>query len=159
MDAPAAEPEEESLRPWLACAVIVACLGHSACGARDPDGELRALIERAEAAVEARDTGFFRSLISADYADRRGQDRDDVVNMLRAYFLLNQRIEVVNRIEAIELFGDDAASVKLQTAAVGLAEGRSILGIDGDFYRIELELGREGDGWRVIGADWNRMLP
>jgi hypothetical protein len=120
---------------------------------------LRALIERAEAAVEARDTGFFRSLISADYADRRGQDRDDVVNMLRAYFLLNQRIEVVNRIEAIELFGDDAASVKLQTAAVGLAEGRSILGIDGDFYRIELELGREGDGWRVIGADWNRMLP
>lgn len=146
------------MRPWLAWTVIVGCVMQNACGPRDPDGELRALIEAAETAAEARDTGFFRNLISADYADRRGQRRDDVVNTLRAYFLLNQTIEIVSRIEAIELFGDDAASIKLQTAAVGRADGRSVLDIDGDLYRIELELGREGSEWRIIGADWNRML-
>jgi hypothetical protein len=142
----------------LLVSTLSAVLGAAAvgCGSDDPEAELRDLIAQAEIAAEARDTGFFRDTISASYADRRGQRRDDVINVIRGIFLTNATVEVVNRIEAIELAGTDAAKVKLQAALVGKREGAALLDVDGDLYRIELELVREGGDWRVISADWER---
>jgi hypothetical protein len=142
----------------LLAPTLSALLGAAAggCGSADPEAELRGLIAEAEIAAEARDTGFFRDTISASYADRRGQRRDDVINVIRGIFLTNATVEVINRIEAIELAGTDAAKVKLQAALVGKREGASLLDVDGDLYRIELELAREGGDWRVISADWER---
>ena len=77
--------------------------------------------------------------------------------MIRGVFLTNASIDVLSRIEAIELAGAYAATVKLQAALVGKREGASLLDVDGDLYRIELELVREDDAWRVIGADWERL--
>jgi hypothetical protein len=133
-------------------------LGASAggCGSDDPEAELREFIAAAESAAEARDTGFFRDTISASYADRRGQRRDDVINVIRGVFITNASVEVITRIDTIELAGTDAAKVKLQAALVGKREGASVLDVDGDLYDIELELVREGGDWRVIGADWER---
>ena len=143
------------MKPWLAVlASAMLGAGVQGCAPRDPDGELRAVIEAAESAAEARDTGFFRELLSASYVDARGRRRDDVINLIRGFFLVNSTIEVVNRIDEIVLAGDDAATVTLQAAVVGHAPGRSVLGLEADIYRIELELVREDDAWRVIGADW-----
>lgn len=147
------------MRRWSAVIVIAASALHSACGAPpDADAELRELIDSAEAAAEARQTGFFRNLVSENYVDSGGRHRDDVINLLRGYFLVNATVEVVNRIEAIELLVDDAATVTLQTAVIGRAQGSSVLGVDGDLYRIELELVREGSEWQIIGANWDRLL-
>jgi hypothetical protein len=136
----------------------IALLGASAasCGFNDPQAELRDFIAAAETAAEARDTGFFRDAISASYADRRGQRRDDVINVIRGIFLTNTTIEVISRIETIELAGSDAAKVKLRAALVGKREGASLLDVDGDLNSIELELVRESGDWRVISADWER---
>jgi hypothetical protein len=136
----------------------LALLGAAAasCGSNDPQAELRDFIAAAETAAEARDTGFFRDAISASYADRRGQRRDDVINVIRGIFLTNTTIEVISRIETIELAGSDAAKVRLQAALVGKREGASLLDIDGDLNSIELELVRESGDWRVISADWER---
>jgi hypothetical protein len=159
MDLPTAEPEGRTMRRWPALTVIAAGVLQSACGGpRDAHAELRALIDDAETAAEARQTGFFRNLISEDYVDRRGQRRDDVINLLRGYFLINATVEVVNRIETIELLGDDAATVALQTAVIGRGQGRSVLAVDGELFRIELELVKEGSEWRIIGAEWDRLL-
>jgi hypothetical protein len=138
---------------------LTALLGAAAagCGSNDPQAELRDLIAAAEAAAEARDTGFFRDTISASYADRRGQRRDDVVNVIRGMFLTNATIEVITRIETIELAGTDAAKVKLQAALVGKREGATFFDVDGDLDRIELELVRESGDWRVISADWEHL--
>ena len=143
------------MKPWLAVlASAMLGAGVQGCAPRDPDGELRAVIEAAESAAEARDTSFFRESLSTSYVDAHGRRRDDVVNLLRGFFLVNSTVEIVNRIDEIVLVGDDAATVVLQTAVVGRAPGRSVLGIDADIYRIELELVREDDAWRVIAADW-----
>jgi hypothetical protein len=138
---------------------LTALLGAAAagCGPNDPQAELRDLIAAAETAAEARDTGFFRDTISASYADRRGQRRDDVVNVIRGMFLTNATIEVITRIETIELAGTDAAKVKLQAALVGKREGATFFDVDGDLDRIELELVRESGDWRVISADWEHL--
>jgi hypothetical protein len=138
--------------------ILSALLGAAAggCGSNDPQAELRDFIAAAETAAEARDTGFFRDAISASYADRRGQRRDDVINVIRGIFLTNTTVEVISRIEEIELTAADAAKVKLQAALVGKREGASLLDVDGDLNRIELELVRESGDWRVISADWER---
>jgi hypothetical protein len=139
--------------------ILSALLGAAAggCGSSDPEAELRNFIAAAETAAEARDTGFFRDAISASYADRRGQRRDDVINVIRGIFLTNATVEVITRIEAIELAGTDAAKVKLQAALIGKREGAALFDVDGDLDRIELELVKEGGDWRVISADWGHL--
>jgi hypothetical protein len=139
----------------LLCASFGAAAG--GCGSGEPEAEIRELIAKAESAAEARDTGFFRDTISASYADRRGQRRDDVINVIRGVFITNASVEVISRIDTIELAGADAAKVKLQAALVGKREGASLLDVEGDLYDIELELVNEAGDWRVISADWGNQ--
>lgn len=131
--------------PVLAVALV------GACAAPDDEAALRELVAGAEAAAEARDTGFFRGVISGDYMDRAGRGRDELVGQIRGYFFLNRKVEVVTRIERIEIMGDDAAEMVVQAALIGRG---SAAGIGADFRRIDLELVREGSDWRVIAAGW-----
>lgn len=135
-----------------------ALLGAAAggCGSDDPEAEVREFLANAETAAEARDTDFFRAAIAESYADRRGQRRDDVINVIRGIFLTNATVEVISRIESIDFAGTDVATVKMQAALVGKREGASVLDVDGDLYGIDLELVRESGDWRVISADWER---
>ena len=65
----------------------------TACAAQDPDEELRSFVEDATVAVEERDTGFFRGVVAESFIDAQGNDREQVINMIRAFFLLNTEIE------------------------------------------------------------------
>jgi hypothetical protein len=130
----------------------------SGCSPPDREAELRALIAEAESAAESRDTSFFRGVIGADYVDASGRRRDEIIGLIRGYFLINNRIEVINRIQEIRLDGDAFATIALQSAVGGNAVGGSVLDIDADFYAIDLELAREGSDWQIIGAAWNRIL-
>ncbi len=125
-----------------------------ACGRGDADAAIAALVERAEAAAEARDTGVFREIVADSYADAGGRTKDELIRLIRGYFIVNTDIEVMNRIVEVEVSGEDAAVVHLQTAVIGRARSRGLLGLDGDLRPIELELVREGRDWRIIGADW-----
>lgn len=141
-----------SLLPVISIGLLHACAG------ADPGEELRAVIAAAEAAAEERDAGHFRRLVSDDYVDARGRRKQDLIDYLRLYFVANADIEVLTRVESVELFGDDAAELTLHSALVGRGPGRSALDVDGDLFRIDLELVRERGDWRIIGADWERVL-
>ena len=143
----------------LLVVLMSALLGAAAggCGADDPEAEVREFLADAEIAAEARDTGFFRDAISASYADRRGQRRDDVINVIRGIFLTNATVEVISRVESIDFSGPDVAAVNMQAALVGKREGAALFDVDGDLYRIDLELVRESGDWRVISADWEHQ--
>lgn len=139
---------------------IAVAAGLSGCGApSDPEQELRELIDAAASAAEARDTGFFRDLIAGGYRDSRGNDRDQLINYLRGYFLTHMQIEVVSRIAEVELQGADAARVVVQAGMLGRRAGQPVLSqLNADLYRIELELVGGSGGWQVIGARWERAL-
>jgi hypothetical protein len=129
------------------------------CGSTDPETELRAVLAAAEAAAESRDAGFFADLVAESYRDSRGNDRDQLVRMVRGLFLANQRIEIVSRVDEIVLEGADAARAVLHAGMLGQRSGGELLvGVDADLYRFELELVNDGGEWQVIGADWNRAL-
>lgn len=124
------------------------------CSASDPEAELRGLVAAAEAAAERHDGGFFRDTLAANFRDARGNDRDAMLTLVRGHLLGHSDIEIISRVESVELAGDDAASVVVQAAFVGRRAGRTLLhGLDGQIYRIELELVRDS-GWQVIGASY-----
>jgi hypothetical protein len=130
------------------------------CGpAGDPESEIRALLEAAEEAAEARDAGFFAGLVGQGYRDSRGNDRDELLRLLRGYFLANQRIEIVSRVDEVVLEGADAGRAVVQAGMAGQRSGAALLeGVDAELYRIELELVNESGDWQIIGADWRRGL-
>ena len=141
----------------LACLVsaVIAC----GCAAEDPETVVGRLIEEAEAAAESRDTGFFRNLVADSYTDQRGNDRDRIIDLIRGYFFAHQSIDVLTRVETVELRGDDAAEVVLLAGVLARRPGEGLLdGFDGRLYRLELELVEAGGDWQIIGASWERSL-
>jgi endonuclease YncB( thermonuclease family) len=141
----------------FACALAAGVV--SACGAGDPDAEIRALLAAAEQAAESRDVGFFGDAIGAAYRDTRGHDRDELVRSIRGYFIANQRIELLSRVDEVVLEGEDAARAVVYAGMLGQRAGAALVdGVEADFYRFELELVHEGGAWRIIGADYRRAL-
>jgi hypothetical protein len=135
---------------------FTALLG-TGCGADDPEAEVRAVLAAAEAAAEVRDAGFFRDFIGSGYRDARGNDREQLLNLLRGYFIAHQKIEIVSRFDEVRLNAVDAADAVVHAALVVQRTGESALGgIGGDFYRFEIELINDGGEWRMIGAKWER---
>lgn len=135
--------------------LLVIAVSVVGCGASDPDAALKQLLADAEIAAEARDTGFFRDLIAPSYRDSRGNDRDQMVNLIRGYFLTNTTIEMVTMIDEIKLQGADAARVELRAGMVAQRAGASLLGgLGGDLHRVRLELIKDDSDWRIIGVNW-----
>lgn len=131
----------------------------SGCGASDPEAEIRALLAAAEEAAEARDVGFFGDALGESYRDARGNDRDEVLRMLRGLFIANQHIEIVSRVDEIVIEGGDAARAVVHAGMVGRRTNAGLIdGLDADLYRFELELVNDGGSWQVIGADFRRTV-
>jgi hypothetical protein len=131
----------------------------SGCGVSDPEAEIRALLAEAEEAAEARDAGFFGGVLGVGYRDTRGNDRDELLRNLRGYFIANQRIEIVSRVDEIVLEGEDAARAVVHAGLVGRRTGAALIdGVEADLYRFELELVNDGGEWQIIGADVRRAL-
>lgn len=144
-------------RAAIAAFLPVAVL--AGCGTSDPEAAIRKRLADAEAAAEARDTGFFRDLLAEGYRDDRGNGRDDLINRLRGYFLTHSSIEIVSRVDEVTFTGADAARVVVHAGMLGQRAGEPVLlGTEGELYRIGLDLVDDGGEWRVIGASWDRGL-
>jgi hypothetical protein len=129
------------------------------CASSDPETEIRALLAAAEEAAEARDVGFFAALVGESYRDARGNDRDALVRTLRGYFVANQRVEVVSRVDEVVVEGRDAARATVHAGLVGQRAGAALLGgLDAELYRFDLELVNDEGEWRIIGARWQAAL-
>lgn len=140
-------------------AVVLALTLVGGCGVSDPEAQIRTLLAAAEEAAEERDMGFFGDLIGESYRDARGNDRDELLRMVRGHFIANQRVEIVSRVDEVELQGVDAARVVLHAGTLGQRTGAEALaGMSADLYRVELELTAAGGDWQIIGARWSRAL-
>ncbi|MDX1507451.1 MAG: hypothetical protein R3358_04160, partial [Woeseiaceae bacterium] len=137
-----------SLAPLLA---LAACGGDVS----DPEAEIRAWVDTMQSHAEAKERRDIIDKVSAAYADARGNSRDDVENVLRVYFLRQNRIALMSRIDEIRIIDDTAAEVSLMVGMAGTQN--SGLGISADAYNFELELEREGDDWVLVSARWGEI--
>lgn len=151
------DDSRESIRiAWQAALIAVALL-LAACGKPPtaPEEELRSWVATGVAAAEAKERRRLVGMISPAYADARGNDRNAVENILRAYFMRMNNVELVTSIEDIEIIGDTAAEVVVKVAMAGTHDG--VLGFSADAYRFAFELQRNGDDWQLIAARWAEL--
>lgn len=137
-----------------AMAIVVVSTG---CGgsASDPEAELRAWVDDAEEAAETKDRRALLDKIAPNYADGRGNDRDEIGNMFRFYMLRQQSIALLTKIDDIELLDDTAADMSLTVGMAGTGAGS--FGLNADAYHFDLELEKDGDEWLLIGARWGEV--
>lgn len=138
---------------YIACALI--CSAIAGCESRTgPEEAVRQWVEKARAAVEGRERGVLEDMIAEGYADARGNDKAEIRQMLRMWFLRSGSIVLVSKIDELTIMGDSAATVLL-TAGMA-APGEGMFGLDADALRFELELEVFGDDWLLIGARWGK---
>ena len=149
---------------FRALTLLLAASFVTACGGSDDDAavqtvdrtaELEEWVDAAEEHAEDKDRRGLLSMISENYADGRGNDREKVGNIMRAYFLRQESVALLTTIDDIEMMGDDAALVNLTVGMAGTnANGP---GVRAHAYNFELELENPGDEWVLIGARWGRV--
>ena len=137
--------------------IIAVSVWLTACGgpSSGPEQRLRQWIENAEVAAEEKDRRGLLSMISENYADARGNDHSAIDGMLRFYFLRQQTVSLVTKIDEISVSGGTAADVVLTVGMAGTNNGES--GFTADAYRFHFELENDGDDWVLIGAKWAEL--
>lgn len=131
--------------------LLVACGGPESA----PEEQVREWLAAAQETAEAKERRALIDMISSSYADSRGNERDDIDNMLRVYFLRQHSVTLVTKIDDIQVFGDSAAEVNMTVGMAGTNDG--VLGFSADAYQFELELERDGDDWQLIAARWGEL--
>ncbi|HEY4646804.1 MAG TPA: hypothetical protein VIH25_11050 [Steroidobacteraceae bacterium] len=130
----------------------------AACG-REPSAEerIREVIAAAETAAEARDLSDVMALVSDRYSDLRGQDKAAIRDLMRGYFLINQSIHLLLRIEDLEFPANNMASARVTVGMLGRQDaGGNDWSLAADVYEFEIRLLNEDDEWRLISAEWVR---
>jgi hypothetical protein len=135
---------------WVALALFAGCANDGS-----PEQQVRAVIESMELAAEERDVGDLLEHISVSYRDAQGQDRTEASRYARGYFVANQSVHLLTRIESLEFPSPDEARVKLQVGMAGRPGEQGGAGsLTADLYNFDVVLVREDGEWKVSYADW-----
>lgn len=141
----------------MLCTVIAVLAMLVACGEppTEPEEELRAWVEAGVNAAENKERRDLVGMISESYVDAHGNDRGGIEDMFRFYFLRQNKIGLLTKIEEITIYGDTAAKLIMTVGMAGTNDG--VLGFSADAYRFELELEKGGDDWQLISARWGEL--
>jgi hypothetical protein len=116
---------------------------------------LRAWVQQGHELAEAKDRPGLVDMISPAYTDARGNNRDDINNLFRIYFLRTQSVALLTKIEELKVYGDSAGEVVLSVGMAGTHDGT--FGFSADAYRFEMEFELDGDEWLLISARWGEI--
>jgi hypothetical protein len=138
--------------------LLIALVTLTACGDADsPEQQVRQVIGEMEAAVEARDVGEFVEHFSSEYRDAHGMTSDEAARHARGYFIANQSIHLLTRVEQIEFPVADEARARVLVGMVGRdADAAGNWNLAADLYEFRLSLRQEGGDWKVSFADWSK---
>lgn len=145
---------------WIYLTVLTAMLLVACSAGVTPEQEIRALLLEAEIAAEERDVGDFSRLISPQYGDQYGHDKDELLRLLRLQMIRNQVIYLWLQIAEINVISDASAEATVRVAMAGgpLHSFEDLARLGAELYRFELELVKESGKWRIARAAWDHAL-
>ena len=136
---------------WLATLCLAGCGGSP----QDAEAEIRSWLADGEAAAEDKDRRALMKMVSSGYSDSRGNDRAAIENMLRFYFLRQNTVALLSKIDSLEVYDGTAAEVRMTVGMAG--SNNAPLGFSADAYRFALELELIDDEWQLTSARWGRL--
>ena len=138
--------------------LVFAALAAAGCSdPQSPEAQVQAVIDAMETAAEARDVGDLLEHVSDDYRDAYGQGPEEASRYLRGFFLTNQKVHLLTRIDAIEFPGKDEARANVTVGMMSReADGAAGWDLAADLYEFDVGLVREDGDWKVIYAEWKR---
>ena len=138
--------------------LLTALAALTACGNSDsPEQQVRAVIDKMETATEARDVGGLAEHISPEYRDSSGMSAEDAARYVRGYFIANQSIYLLTRVEQVEFPLPDEARARVLVGMVGReADAASNWDLAANLYEFKVSLRQEDGDWKVTFAEWTR---
>jgi len=134
-------------------ASVAACVLIGACGDdQSPETQVRTVIERGEAAAEARDLSGLMALVADDYQDDSGRDRRELRQYVHGYLIANQSIRLLTRVDRIEFPYRDMARVDLTLGSVGREAAGNSFDLAADVQQLSIELQLDDGVWKVTRA-------
>jgi hypothetical protein len=144
----------------IGCCFIIACAPRSS-----PEQEVRAVIEAAEIAAEARDHRALVALVSRNFTDGHGGDFNELSQRLRAYLVAHPSVRLATRTERVEFPYADMAVALVTVGTLSrdstndaTENASSLFELAANLHTVELELQREGDDWKVTRAEWDSLV-
>jgi hypothetical protein len=130
---------------FISLALLAAC-----SDSRSPEQQVRAVIEQMEQAAENRDTGELASHLSADYRDANGMDAEEAARYARGFFLANQSIHLLTRVDELTFPTDGEARAQLLIGMLGRdAAASDQWDLAAEVHTFKIALRREDDEWKV----------
>ena len=129
----------------------------TSCGGGDtPEEQVKKFVKAGEETVEAREIGGVKDLISKGYSDKHGRTRRDLVALTARYIYANKNIHLLTRIGELSFPEENKASMQLFVAMTGqnVSDLDSLLNMQADLYRFDMELVQEDNEWKLYKAEW-----
>src|SRR5687768_3119225 len=138
--------------------LLAVLLTLTACGDADsPEQQVRAVIDKMEVAAEARDVSELVEHLSAEYRGPNGMTPGEAERYVRGYFIANQSIHLLTRVEEVEFPLPDEARARVLVGMVGRdADAAGKWDLAADLYEFKVTLRQEDGEWKVSFAQWAR---
>lgn len=123
-----------------------------------PEMQVRAFLKKAEVAAEARNLSVLQQLVSDNYKDNEGQDKRTIEAIVRYYFLRNESIYLLTRVQAITFPEPSRAQAVVLVAMAGkpITGVQEIERLRADLHRFEITLANENKEWKAIRVEWRQ---
>lgn len=141
----------------LAAAALAGALVACSRAPDSPEDQVRATLAAIESAADGRDAGAIGEHVSEAYADARGHDKREVVQVAALHLLRNQAVYTLSRIQSVDATESGRARVRALVALAGrpIPDLDALAVVNADLYRFDVALREEEPGtWRVVSASW-----
>ncbi|GFE89414.1 hypothetical protein GCM10011488_43680 [Steroidobacter agaridevorans] len=101
-----------------------------------------------EQAAEDRDVGGLKAHLSDDYRDANGMGAEEAARYARGYFIANQSIHLLTRIEELIFPTDDEARAQVLVGMMG-RDAADEWDLAGELRTFKIALRREDGEWKV----------
>ena len=116
---------------------------------------MRQVVGAAESAAEERDLSAVMDLVADGYSDTQGQDKEAIRSLMRGFFVLNQSVHLLMRIEDLEFPSDEVAEARVTVGMLG-RQSQEDWSFAADVYEFDVRLVHKDDEWRLQSAQWRR---
>jgi hypothetical protein len=149
------------VRPFPFLLLAAFLLGTHSCSpkAGTPEEQIRSLLQRAEAAAEEKDLSLLKKMISENYGDDIGNDRQAVLAMVRYHFLRYEAVHLLTRAGDVRFPTPTVAEVTVYAVMAGepIPSTTDLAALRGDLYRFDLTFkSDEPASWLLVRAGWRR---